>query len=130
MLNDIQALAWSEAFPLGRVPVTYLYIRPLTIVLVGDGSDMFCGGRLRLGRTAVEVDEGVGYERPLLSLLTRAATSMDVGTFNGGGGNGLRRSCATDMAIRKEAVALLALAFQAQAKDIVGKRPLNSQVSA
>ena len=115
-----------------RVLVTYLYIRPLTIVLVGDGSDMFWGGRLRLGRTAVEVDEGVGYERPLLSLLTRAATSMDGGTFNGGGGNGLRRSCATDMAIRKEisCPTSLALAFLAKAKDIVGKRPLNSQVSA
>lgn len=30
----------------------------------------------------------------------------------------------------KKAAALLALAFLAKAKDIVGKRPLNSQVSA
>ena len=62
--------------------LTHLYMRPLTIVLVGDVSDMFCGGRLRLERTAVDVEAGVGYERPLLSLLTRAATSIDNGAFN------------------------------------------------
>lgn len=82
---------------------TYLYIRPLTIVLVGDGSDMFCGGMLRLGRTVVEADKGVGYERPLVSLLTRAATSIDGGGFNGGGCNGCCRSCARDIAVQRGA---------------------------
>ena len=76
-------------------------MRPLTIVLVGDASDMFCGGKLRLGRTVVEAEVGVGYERPLLSLvLMRVATSMDGGVFNdGGAGNGCCRSCRSDMAV-------------------------------
>lgn len=78
-------------------------MRPLTIVLVGDGSDIFGGGRLRLGRAAVEVEEGVEYERPLLSLLTRVATSIDGGGMKVGGSNGYCRSCMIDMAIQKGA---------------------------
>ena len=59
------------------------------MVLVGEGSDMFCGGRLMVGRTAVEVEEGVEYDRPLLSLLLmRVATSMDGGRMEGEAGNG------------------------------------------
>ena len=58
---------------------THLYIRPLATVLVGDGSDMFCGGKWRLGCTVVEADEGVGYERPLDFLVTRFVTSKTVG---------------------------------------------------
>ena len=73
---------------------TYLYMCPLTIALIGDGSDMFCGGMLRLGRIVVKADKGVGYEAPLLSLLTRAATSIDGGGFNGGGSDRCCRSCA------------------------------------
>lgn len=64
---------------------------------------MFCGGRLRLGRTAVEAEVGVGYEeRPLLSLVVmRVATSMDGGVLNdGGAGSGGCRSCRSDMACR------------------------------
>ena len=76
-------------------------MRPLTIVVVGVGSDMICAGRLRLGRTAVEADEGVGYERPLVSLLTRVARSMEEGGFRGGGGKGCWRSCTIDMAMQK-----------------------------
>ena len=76
-------------------------MRPLTIVVVGDGSDMICAGRLRLGRTAVDADEDVGYERPLLSLLTRVATSIEEEGFKGGGGNGCWRSCTIDMAMQK-----------------------------
>ena len=69
--------------------MAYLYIRPLTIVLVGEGPDMFCEGRLRLGRRVFELDEGVEYERPLLSLLLmRVATSMDGAGINGEAGNG------------------------------------------
>ena len=66
---------------------------------------MFCGGRLRLGRTAVEAEVGVGYEeRPLLSLVVmRVATSMDGGVLNdGGAGSGGCRSCRSDMACREE----------------------------
>ena len=70
------------------------------MVLVGVGSDMICAGRLRVGRTAVEADEGVGYERPLVSLLTRVDTSMEEGGFKGGGGNGCWRSCTIDMAMQ------------------------------
>ena len=66
--------------------VTYLYIRPRAIVLVDDCSDMFCAVRSRLGRIAVEVDERVGYKRPLVSLATRVATSMDGGGIREGGG--------------------------------------------
>lgn len=84
---------------------------------------MVCGGRLRLGRTVVDVDEGVGYERPLLSELTRVARSIDGGGFNGPGGNGCCRSCTTDMALRKGALAF-------PARDIEGKRLVNSQVAA
>lgn len=65
---------------------------------------MFCGGRLRLGRTAVEAEVGVGYEeRPLLSLvLMRVATSMEGGVLNdGGAGSGGCRSCRSDMACRE-----------------------------
>ena len=53
---------------------------------------MFGGGRLRLGRTEVELDEGAEYERPLVSWLTRVATSIDGGGFNGDGTNGCCRS--------------------------------------
>ena len=76
----------EKAFLPMQAHLTYLYIRPLATVLVGDGSDMFCGGKWRLGCTAVEVDEGVEYERPLVSLVTRAVTSIDgVGIKEGGG---------------------------------------------
>ena len=67
---------------------THLYIRPLATVLVGDGSDMFCGGMWRLGCTVVEVDEGVGYERPLVSLVTKFVTSKDGGGIKEGVGIG------------------------------------------
>lgn len=67
---------------------THLYIRPWAIVLVGDGSDMFCAGKWRLGCTAVEVDEGVGYERPLVSSVTRFVTSKDGGGIMYGEGIG------------------------------------------
>ena len=118
LLNNVQAGDFcQQAFFLTRCLVTYLYIRPLTIVLVGEGSDMFGGGRLRLGRTVVEADEGVGYERPLLSLATRVATSIDIegGAMNGGAGSGCCRSCTSDIAFRKGSLAF-------PAKDIVGKR--------
>ncbi len=98
-------------------------MRPLTDVLVGEGSDMFCGGRLRLGRAVVEVEVGVGYERPLDSLATRVATSIDSGGVNGGRGNGCCRSCTSDIAFRKGALAF-------PAKDIVGKRLPHLQASA
>lgn len=83
---------------MGCCTISKPYMRPLTIVLVGDGSDMFCGGRLRVGRRVVEADEGVGYERPF-SLPTRVATSMLGVGYNDGKGNGCCRSCTRDMAI-------------------------------
>ena len=56
------------------------------MVLVGEGSGMFwvfCVGRLRVGRTAVELEVGVENERPLVSLLLmRVATSMEGGWMN------------------------------------------------
>lgn len=73
---------------------------------------MFCGGRLRVGRTAVDAEEGAGYDRPLLSLLTRVATSMDGGGFSGVGCNGCCRSCTRDIAIQQKG-APEALAFPA-----------------
>ena len=83
--------------------LTHLYILPLTIVLVGDGSVMIWVGRLRLGRTAVEVDKEVGYERPLLSLLTRAVTSMEGGGwFNCVWGNECCRSWESAIAIENK----------------------------
>ena len=79
---------------------------------------MFCEGRLRLGRAAVEVDEGAGYERPLLSLATRVATSIDGVRLDGGEGNGCCRSCTRDMAIQKKPRAFLS-------KDVTGRRLLS-----
>ena len=62
---------------------------------------MFCEGRLRLGRRGLELEEGVEYERPLLSLLLmRVATSMDGAGINGEAGNGsCCCSCTSDMAL-------------------------------
>ena len=61
---------------------------------------MFCEGRLRLGRRVFELEEGLEYERPLLSLLLmRVATSMDGGGINGEAGNGCCCSCTSDMAL-------------------------------
>ena len=61
---------------------------------------MFCEGRLRLVRRVFELEEGVEYERPLLSLpLMRVATSMDGGGINGEAGNGCCCSCTSDMAL-------------------------------
>lgn len=71
-------------------------MRPLTTVLMGDGSAMFCGRRLRVGRAGVDVDEVVEYEMPLVSLPTRFARPM--GGFKDGGGIGCCRSCTSDMA--------------------------------
>lgn len=69
----------QKPFSPAQAHLTHLYIRPLATVLVGDGSDMFCGGKWRLGRIAVEVDAGVGYERPLVSLVTSVGTSIHGG---------------------------------------------------
>ena len=89
-------------------------MRPLTTVLVGDGSAMVCAGRLRLGRTVEAVEEAEGYERPLVSEVTRVATSMDGGGFKGGGGSGCCRSCTSDIAFRNGTLA-------SPAKDVMGK---------
>ena len=54
----------------------------------------------------VEAEDGVGYERPLLSFPTRVATSIDGGFKGGGGnGNGCCRSCTSDMAKPEGALA-------------------------
>ena len=70
---------------------------------LGSEAGVVVGGRLRLGRTADE-EEGVGYETPLLSL-TRLLTSIGGGgvdIVSGGGGSGVWRCGARDIAMGKE----------------------------
>ena len=81
LLHDIKAEHNSARDSVIGRHLSYLYILPRSIALMGTGSGggAVLGGKLTLGRTA-DVDEGVGYETPLLSL-----PPMIPLTSNGGG---------------------------------------------
>lgn len=82
LLDDIQAMYnLARGCRIGRY-CSYLYILPRSIALTGTGSGggAVLGGKLTLGRTA-DVEEGVGYETPLL-LSPEAIIPL---TSNGGG---------------------------------------------
>ena len=69
-------------------------------MLTGAGSGAVAGGKERLGRV-VDVEDGVGYGRALLSL-TREATSMGGGVFmESGGGKGFGRCGGMAIAIEE-----------------------------